>query len=142
MAAQELVQSLREQSSAADERFSAATLHVEDCLVTLAAAEAANKAAQEAMKVRPLLPLMTQMNEAMSGSGDLAFIAGDPHAAAGVSPLQLTCYLHHGCIIFSPARQEQQPVYCAEPLAVQVIDLKGSRASSYPPYMMVAGAGV
>ncbi len=62
MAAQELVQSLREQSSKADERFSAASLHVEECLVALAAAEAANKAAQEAMKVCYLLPLMIALN--------------------------------------------------------------------------------
>ena len=51
MAAQELVQSLREQSSAAEGRLSAATSHVEDCLAALAASEAANKVAQEAMKV-------------------------------------------------------------------------------------------
>ena len=60
VAAQELVQSLREQSSAADKCLSAATSHVEECLVTLAAAETANKAAQEAMKVRSPILIYTQ----------------------------------------------------------------------------------
>ena len=51
VAAQEQVQSLREQSNSAEDCLGAAVAHVEDCLATLAAKEMANKAAQEAMKV-------------------------------------------------------------------------------------------
>ena len=53
VAAQELVQGLREQSSTAEDRLCAANAHVEDCIATLAATKAANEAAQEAMKVQP-----------------------------------------------------------------------------------------
>lgn len=103
VAAQERVQRLREQSSAAEDCLAAAVSQVEECLVTLGAAEAANKAAQEAMKVRTLLFISVTAPRLVASILYCMHLPASPaglEGASGSFALYATpCAQHHFAII-------------------------------------------